>query len=180
MRLTPRPAPRVTTSLALAATLVLALATCPGAAGAQAAPPKQASAAKTAPTTRPGAPARRAPARKITLDEVAGRWAMRVTLMGGDSTLVTHELVASANRTGWRLIFPNRRPIPAQAVAVAGDSIVTVFGPYESVLRDGVMVTTRSVYRLRNGRLHGTTVAQYATHSPDSVLQVRSVGTRMP
>ena len=104
---------------------------------------------------------------------------MRVMLMGGDSTLVLHELVATPDRNGWRLVFPNRAPIPAQAVAVAGDSIVTVFGPYESVLRSGVQVTTRSVYRLRNGRLDGTTVAQYATHSPDSVLQVRSVGTRL-
>ena len=157
---------------------MLALATCPGAASAQGTPARPA--ARTAPDARGKAPARRPAARKITLGEVAGRWEMRVTLMGGDSTLVTHELIATPDRNGWRLVFPNRAPIPARAVAVAGDSIVTVFGPYESVLRDGTLVTTRSVYRLRDGRLRGTTVAHYATHAPDSVLQVRSVGTRAP
>jgi hypothetical protein len=187
MRLTPRYTPRTTTALAasLATLGVIALGTpsCDAIAQpvtkdrpAQSATPKPtATATKAPPTARPAASGR-----KIALADVAGRWAMRVMLMGGDSTLVLHDLIATPDRSGWRLIFPNRDPIPAQAVAVAGDSIVTVFGPYESVLRSGVQVTTRSVYRLRNGRLYGTTVAQYQTHSPDSVLQVRSVGTRMP
>jgi hypothetical protein len=182
MRLIPRPAARATPSLALAATIALALVTCPGVAAAQATPTRPAVTKEQAPG--PGTAAkpavRRPAARRIALADVAGRWAMRVMLMGGDSTLVTHELVATADRSGWRLMFPNRQPIPAQAVAVAGDSIVTVFGPYESVLRSGVQVTTRSVYRLRSGRLYGTTIAQYATHSPDSVLQVRSIGTKIP
>ena len=191
MRPTPRSTFRTTTSLTatlstLATLGVVSLATPARQAPAQTPvtkdPVAQSATPKptTATTTPPAARRATAPARKIALADVAGRWAMRVMLLGGDSTLVLHELVATPDRSGWRLIFPNRDPIPAQAVAVAGDSIVTVFGPYSSVLRNDVQVTTRSVFRLRNGRLYGTTVAQYAAHSPDSVLQVRSVGTRIP
>lgn len=171
---------RTTTSLAITAALAGAL---PGAAQ----PPAPQSRAAQTKTTPPGTRvtkqppvARRAGAR-ISPADVAGRWAMRVMLMSGDSTLVTHELEATAGRDGWMLRFPNRPPIPIRVVAVAGDSIVTEAGPYESVLRgSGIQVTTRGVYRLRNGRLLGTTVAHYATQQPDSVLRVRSVGTRLP
>jgi hypothetical protein len=100
--------------------------------------------------------------------------------MSGDSTLVLHELVATPERSGWTLNFPNRAPIPVRVVHVAGDSIVTEAGPYLSVLREGnVQVTTRGVYRLRSGRLYGNTVARYAVAGPDSVLRVRVVGAKI-
>ena len=125
-------------------------------------------------------PQAKRPARKISLTDVAGRWAMRVMLMSGDSTLVLHELIATPERTGWTLNFPNREPIPVRVLHVAGDSIVTEAGPYTSVLREGgVQVTTRGVCRLRNGRLHGVTVARYATAGADSVLRVRTVGAKI-
>ena len=186
MRLTPRPAARATPSRVLAATLALALVTSPGAATAQTpsakpAPAKQSAAPKPAGPTATKAPARKAAARPISIHDVVGRWAMQVMLTSGDSTLVTHTLNITPELTGWTITFPNRAPIPVRVVAMAGDSIVTEAGPYESVLRaGGVQVTTRGVYRMRRGRLVGTTVAHYATSRPDSVLRVRSVGRRMP
>ena len=51
-------------------------------------------------------------------------------------------------------------------------------GPYESVLRKGVKVTTHSVFRLQDGKLVGTTVAHYAIKGADSVRNLRSEGTR--
>jgi len=63
-------------------------------------------------------------------------------------------------------------------VDLAGDSIVADAGPYESALRKGVKVTTHSVFRLQDGKLVGTTVAHYATKGADSVLNLRSEGTR--
>jgi hypothetical protein len=63
-------------------------------------------------------------------------------------------------------------------VAVAGDSIVTKAGPFESVLRKGVKVTVQSVNRLQDGKLVGTTIAHYATSGPDSVRNLRFEGTR--
>jgi hypothetical protein len=114
----------------------------------------------------------------ISAADVAGRWSMRATPLQTDSTLTTFQLVASSDTSQWTIIFPNRQPIPVHVVAIAGDSIVARFGPYESVLRKGVTVTTQTVSRLRDGKMVGTFVAGYATVGPDSVLQGRIEGTR--
>jgi hypothetical protein len=122
------------------------------------------------------APAGPAP---IALADVAGKWTMRTMNESGDSTLVTYELVATADPSGWTFNFPKRPPVPAH-VAAAGDSIVIDAGPYESVLRKGVQVTTHGVARLQDGKLMGRTTAHYTTTGPDSVLQLRFEGTRAP
>lgn len=124
----------------------------------------------------PEAPAGPAP---IALADVAGKWSVRVMPESGDSTLLTYELVATADPSGWTLNFPKRPPVPARVTA-AGDSIVTEAGPYESVLRKGVQVTTSGVMRLVDGKLVGTTTAHYATSGADSVLNLRFEGTRAP
>jgi hypothetical protein len=65
-------------------------------------------------------------------------------------------------------------------VTTSGDSILVVEGPYESVRRDGTMVTTHSVHRLVGDRLVGRVVARYPTGDADSVLVLLSEGTRAP
>ena len=131
--------------------------------------------AEAAPTSTP-APTPPPPA-TIALADVAGKWSMATMTEKGDSTLVKYELVATGDTTGWTFNFPKRKPVPAH-VAVAGDSIVIDAGPYESVLRKGVQVTTHGVARLKDGKLVGTTVAHYATHGPDSLRNLRFEGTR--
>jgi hypothetical protein len=114
----------------------------------------------------------------ISLADVAGTWEMRsVPETGSDTTATVYQLVASAD--GWTLMLPDRDPIEAE-VTTSGDSIVMVAGPFESVRRDGVMVTTHSVYRLEGNRLVGTVVARYETTEADSVLRLASEGTRTP
>jgi hypothetical protein len=130
--------------------------------------------ATASPPETPAAPA------PIALADIAGKWTVRTMAESGDSTLVTYELVASADTSGWSLNFPKRKPVPMRVVAVAGDSIVTEAGPFESVLRKGVKVTTHSVNRLQDGKLVGTTVARYATSGADSVRNLRFEGTRAP
>jgi hypothetical protein len=115
----------------------------------------------------------------LSLADVAGKWNVRVMNERGDSTLVTYVLNATPNASGWTITFPNRPPIMVH-VAVSGDSIITDAGPYPSVLRKGVQVTTHGVSRLQGGKLVGTSVAHYATSSPDSVRRVRIEGTRAP
>ena len=132
-------------------------------------PPKEDTTAAAAPTPPPPA--------GISLADVAGKWAMITTTEKGDSTLVKYELVATSDTSGWRFNFPKRKPVPVH-VAVGGDSIVLDAGPYESVLRKGVQVTTHGVARLQGGKLVGTTVARYATHGPDSLRNLRFEGTR--
>jgi len=116
----------------------------------------------------------------ISLADVAGVWTMQALPEVGDSALVTYEMVATGNTEGWTVTFPDAEPIPARVVAVAGDSIIVDLGPYESALRDGVMVSTRSVVRLQEGNLTGTFVARYQTTEPDSLLRGRQLGSRNP
>lgn len=116
----------------------------------------------------------------ISLADVAGVWSMQAFPEVGDTALVTYEMVATDNTEGWTVNFRDRTPIPARVAAVEGDSITVDVGPYESVLRAGVMVSTRSVVRLQDGNLRGTFVARYQTTQPDSVMRGRQQGTRKP
>jgi hypothetical protein len=120
-----------------------------------------------------------ATAATISLDDVAGTWSMRATSEAGD-TVPSFELVATADQSGWTIHFPNRPPVPVRIVTVAGDSIIAEAGPFESVIRPGVQVSTHYVYRLQDDKLVGSGVARYQTTEPDSVLRIRSEGTRAP
>ncbi len=115
----------------------------------------------------------------IKLADVAGKWTVRAMPERGDSTLVTYQMVATANTSGWTLMLPGRPTMPMR-VSVAGDRFIAEAGPYESVLRRGVQVTTRSSGRLQGGKLVGTFIAHYSVHTADSVLHGRFEGTRAP
>jgi hypothetical protein len=139
-------------------------------------PAMDASSAAPADTSpAPAAPAAPAP---IALADVAGKWTMRVMPETGDSTILTYEMIAGKDSTGWKLHFPKRPPLPMRVTAVAGDSIVVEAGPYESALRKGVQVKTNGVLRLKDGKLVGETTAHYKTTRPDSVVHLRAEGTR--
>jgi hypothetical protein len=114
----------------------------------------------------------------ISLADVAGTWRLRSISETGDSTIATYQLIATADPSGWTFNVPARNPIPVR-VTTAGDSIMTEAGPFESVLRKGVSVTLRGVLRLEGGKLAGTTVAAFGRDGPDSVLRVRTEGTRL-
>lgn len=115
----------------------------------------------------------------ISLADVAGTWIMDARSEAGQA-VPQYEMVATADLSGWEMRFPDREPIQVRVGEVAGDSIVTDAGPYESVLRPGVQVTTHGVYRLEGDRLVGTVVARYETAEADSVVTVHSEGTRKP
>ena len=135
-------------------------------------------AADTAGTTSAAAtPAAPTPLR---LADVAGVWTVRGMNMTGDSTLITYEVDAKADTSGWTITFPGRPSIPMRVVGVAGDSVMVEAGPYQSALRPGVNVRTTGSFRLQDGRLIGHTTARYDTRGADSVLMVRSEGTRKP
>ncbi len=115
----------------------------------------------------------------LALSSVAGKWSVKSMNEARDTTLVTYELTATADTTGWTIAFSHGRPIPARVAEVAGDSVVVDAGPYESVLRRGLQVTTHAVFRLRDGKLEGTTIAHYRTTKPDSVRRIVAEGTRL-
>lgn len=132
-------------------------------------PPAADTTAAMAPAPEPAA------ATPISLADVAGKWTIRVMQENSDSAILTYEMVADT--AGWTLNLPKRKPVKAKVTA-SGDSITAEAGPYESALRKGVQVTTNGVYRLKDGKLVGTTIAHYKTTKPDSVLTLRVEGTK--
>jgi hypothetical protein len=130
-------------------------------------------ASSTASTTTMPAPG---PA-PVNLADFAGKWDVRSVPATGDTTPTTYVLTATSTTSGWTLKFPGRAAVPA-TVTVAGDSIEIDAGPYQSVRRKGVQVTTNGGLRVQNGQLVGTTTAHYKVKSADSVLVLNSTGTR--
>jgi len=115
----------------------------------------------------------------ITLAAVAGKWTMHTMAANSDSVLLTFQMDATgADGSGWTFNFPGRPAVPVRILATDADSIVTEAGPYESALRKGVQVSTHSVMRLQDGKLVGNVVAHYSTTGADSVLYLRTEGTR--
>jgi hypothetical protein len=113
----------------------------------------------------------------VNLAAVAGKWNMRSVPLSGDTSATTYVLTATANTSGWTITFPGRKPIPVK-VSVDADSIMLAAGPYPSVRRKGVQVTTYGVSRVQNGSMVGNTTAHYKVKSADSVLVLSTTGTR--
>jgi hypothetical protein len=131
------------------------------------------SASTTTNTTTAPAPA---PA-PVNLADFAGKWDVRSVPVSGDTVPTTYVLTATSSTAGWTIKFPGRAAIPAK-VTVAGDSVEIDAGPYSSVRRKGVQVTTTGGLRVQNGSLVGTTTAHYKVKTADSVLVLNSTGTR--
>ena len=142
-------------------------------------PADRAAEEQTAMDTTPAADAMTPASTPISLADVAGTWKVRSTDEAGGTPVET-ELVATADTTGWTMSGAGRKPIPMRVLSVAGDSIVTEAGPYESFVAKGVKVTTRTVSRLRDGKMVGSVEARYATKGGDSVAIRPMEGTRAP
>lgn len=119
------------------------------------------------------------PAASIDLSTVAGTWNMQVMGAISDSVLTTYTLNATAGTDGWVMTLANRDPM-AMRITVSGDSIMSESPEYQSVLREGVKVRTNSVFHLSGGNLTGTTTAHYLINGADSVVVLRTSGTRAP
>ncbi len=119
------------------------------------------------------------PAPTVSLADAAGTWTAVTTSATSDSVLVTYTLTGSADPAGWTMTFPGRAPM-ALRVSTSADSIITDVGPFESVLRKGVQVTTHGAFRLVDGKMVGTTVAHYQGGGADSVRVLRVTATRNP
>ena len=121
-----------------------------------------------------------APPTTLSLADVAGKWQVRsVPEAGTDTTATTYVLTATADTTGWMITFPSGLKVPVH-VTVSGDSVIEKTGTFASQRRKGVKVTTEGSFRLQGGKLVGTTIAHYSKAGPDSVLRLRTEGTKMP
>lgn len=114
----------------------------------------------------------------IALADVAGTWKVRsVPTAGADTTPTNYTLTATGEAGGWKIVFANGLTQVPRVTAV-GDSIVYDMGPYPSVRRKGVTVTTHGVMRKQGEKLVGIVVAHYAGGGRDSVLTLRAEGTK--
>ena len=139
--------------------------------------PEQAAPASTPAAAAPPAPA---PARAIALGDIAGKWQVRsVPESGPDTTSTSYVLTATADTTGWFVTFPTGLKVPIKVVA-SGDSVVERTGTFASQRRKGVKVHTEATMRMQDGKLVGTTIAHYTNAGADSVLRLRTEGTKMP
>ena len=164
---------RITNRVAIACSTALLLAGCKK---AEQGMKESTATAAAAPAAAP-APA---PAPTITFAEVAGKWQMRsVPESGKDTSATTYVLTATADSAGWLITFPSGVKTPMH-VMISGDSIMQTTGTFASQRRKGVKVHTEGVYRLQGGKLVGTTTAHYEKAGVDSVLKLRTEGTKMP
>jgi hypothetical protein len=120
------------------------------------------------------------------LRAMAGTWDGRSRPAAGDDTTSSaFRLESTAARTGWVLTFSNdttRQRVPGRAVVVEGDSVVTMWGPYNADFGGGRIqrVLTQSVARLDGGKMVGTYDLRPAS-APDSIIaRGRFEATRVP
>lgn len=106
-----------------------------------------------------------------------GTWDVRSVPASGSDTTSTIYQIQVANGT-WTLLLPNREPMTARVVADA-DSFIVDAGPFQSVRREGMTVSTHAVYRINGDQMTGTTTARYQTAGADSVLELATTGTRV-
>ena len=124
-------------------------------------------------------PAPAAPA--SPMQALQGRWNMRSIPMSGDTTSTVYTLDASGDTASWTIAFAGRtEPVKLHVISTAGDSVVTRTDEYESARRKGVRTVTTSVMRVQGDRITGTVTARYRVTGPDSVLMLRTEGTRIP
>ena len=129
----------------------------------------------TAVAAAPAMPAA-APA-NISLADIAGTWDLVSVPESGDTTPTRLVLTATSDTSGWTEKFANGLTVKAH-VMTSGDSIVMSAGPYSSVRRKGVQVTTDGIFRKQGDQLIGVTTAHYSAKGADSVLKLNVTGTR--
>jgi hypothetical protein len=121
-----------------------------------------------------------APPATIALADVAGKWKVTtVPESGPDTATTTAVLIATPDTSGWSLQLKSGQKVPIQVTA-AGDSVMTKSAIYPSMRRKGKQVWSEGFLRLQDGKLTGVTVAHYITSGADSVLRLRTEGTKVP
>lgn len=117
------------------------------------------------PKAKPVAPAAAKPAAAgIKAADVAGTWTFENTVKNtaGQDTVVSSEITVSADAKTWVTHLAGRDPIPTRVVAMAGDSVVTESGPFQSVARPGQTVTTHETFHFKADAAWGAIEARYS------------------
>jgi hypothetical protein len=98
----------------------------------------------------------------ITAKDLAGTWKIQAMIGPKDSVVATNTTRNKSDGTA-TVQFPKRPPIESRTLTMGGDSVVSEVGPYQSILRPGVMVTTQTIAHVKGNDMTGTFVAVYST-----------------
>lgn len=93
-----------------------------------------------------------------------GTWENKSLVGPKDSVVATNTTTISADGKV-TVQFPGRPLLTAKVLAAGGDSIKMEIGPYESVVKKGLKVTTTSVGHYKGTTNAGTFTAKYADGS---------------
>lgn len=124
-------------------------------------------------------PAEDAPAAQedaVTVTDFAGTWQTMAMLEGTPDPVPT-TMTGSADGSEWMMMLEGRDPV-ALTASISGDSLILVSDTYESVLRDGVTVSTRTAGVLRDGQIVGKMIATYQTPEGEEVVTGTFESTR--
>ena len=120
-----------------------------------------------------------APAPALAAADVAGNWHFAATPTTGKDTSATEfDLVATADSADWPMTFTKSKLKVPSKHSISGDSLTRSAGPFASQRRKGLKVSTVSVLKMDGGKLVGTTTAHYEKAGADSVVTLRTVGTK--
>ena len=99
----------------------------------------------------------------LTTADVAGTWDAEGMPMGKDTVVVRFTMTNSDTGSGTWITFPSGLKVQNTARQVSGDSMVSETGPFKSQVRNGMNVaSTRTVLRMKDGKLVGTTHSKYS------------------
>jgi hypothetical protein len=108
--------------------------------------------------------------------DFAGSWESTAVLEGvADPVPVT--IMSTMDATEWTMQLAGRDPVALTATMV-GDSLILDSEAYESVLREGVMVTVRTAMVMADGGITGKMVATYQTPDGDEIVAGTVEGSR--
>ena len=109
---------------------------------------------------------------------MSGMWNVNVMPVGRDTVLTSYVLNAT-DTTNWTFTFTGRSDaIPMRVTGTSGDTLLTEAGPFESGVRSGQQVSVKSKNWIQDGKLMSLVDANYAGTPADSIVKLRSEGTR--
>jgi hypothetical protein len=133
-----------------------------------------ASAQGNSPTKKPAAPVQAGAAKTVAWADLVGEWVGKSTRGTSDSVITEATTIITADKK-ISIKFPNREPIAARLISMAGDSAIVEYGPYESITRKGHKVTTRMISHYIGGKSTGTFTAKF---DDGATLTGKSTATR--
>ena len=119
-----------------------------------------------------------APAPAMSASAVSGMWNVNVMPMGKD-TVVTSYTLNATDTASWKFVFAGRTDtVTMKVTGMSGDTLLSEAGPFASGVQKGKQVSVKSKSWLQDGKLMSLVDAHYDGTPADSVVKLRSEGTR--